>query len=243
MKQFKNLLLIVVLIGCFAFVQGSPDMAVEESGEVSPDISIPMDTGNADCTLVGWDDESDDAKVSCADQSHRDPSDSGYDLYSEAAERGAGWAQFASSKTELWFQFYLYVDVAPWAETSRFVCLDSAVNAAPCDLFIHVRDSTGYKWGWGADGSNYYDQAASSPQQDMWVRVHLVKHNTAGVVEVWESTTSQSAGYSKVVDHSSQDTTADTNWDWIGFGFNGGDNHAAAWYFDNVKIWYSNPGW
>jgi hypothetical protein len=248
MILFKRLIFLTLLFLssiCFAsdvYYQGVSGVT---SG-ASPIIDIPMDTGDADCTNVGWDLEYSASDVACNDTTHRDGG-SGYAMLCDAPVSGPGTCiSLGGAKTELWIEFFLYVNDgdSTWDATNRFLGFKSSCGATAggLDLFVHVRDSTGYKWGFGGPGNNY-GSVASDPTQNMVIRVHTTRHDTTGVFELWESITG-GASWTKKADMSNVDTLgADSSWSVLVVGGNNANNLPHDWHFDSVLVYDEDPNW
>jgi hypothetical protein len=226
-KLILTLLLCSFLWGQHTTILYKP--AAPAGGEVSPDIEITHDTSDDLDVLY------DNINVNVTKSVTQADVDSS--IYFSSGNSYHAYKNFNAAKTEVWIEFWWYPDEASWSAAHRFVALQ--ISVAVGGLFLQVRNDDGYKWAYHA-GSNVYANAAPTPQQGIQIRLHVVRSDDAGVVDLDYNI---GAGWVSGIDATSIDTDNGVTWGGIIIGYNQANELPAVWYYDTIKIYYSDPGW
>jgi hypothetical protein len=169
------------------------------------------------------------------------------DTYSMLLASGTSrWAQKAISLTgsELWVEYSTYTDGANFSDAAGRIFFD-VCTAADCSTFAirggFALDTTykylAYRWG---DSGYTYSSNAPTVGRLYW-RWYLKRDNTTGIKKL--STSTDGTTWTEQFNGTGLDTDTGAAWVRILFGRNNAANFPENWYFDNIKIYYSSPGW
>jgi len=238
-------LLVLLLPGfCWADAGLIGEASQTPASGASPDVSCNHESYTGpDCVDDGSCYNSDSGTPVCNDTTHNQLGT--YGCYFAAASAGPTVELVvAPTGDTIWVGWYMYLDTADLSTTNRaYTRFFNTGNV----LVTGTNDSSGQKWFARpySDGSYYYSAAsAASAYGAIWYRVELYVHPSAGTVTVWSST--NGTDFTQRIAETGLDTDNDSGNgrpSAIYFGYDWGASLPEYWTYDDIEVYYDDPGW
>lgn len=208
--------------------------AAAGAGPPSPDWSTSFE-GTAACDTIFTNVY---GTTDCDDTGH--PSDGTQDIKCTSGAPSGGRYNFGANKDEVWWSASVYMDVADLGTTARklIFIIDTDGNS-PADW--GTINSTGLKWNVLIKGASTASSSLPIGQTLYYLRGYAKRSTTVGIVNFAISTDGTS--FTTVVNATSKNTDFGFYYRYFNVGRNEGSNLPEDWYFDNVKVWFTDPGW
>jgi hypothetical protein len=166
-----------------------------------------------------------------------------YDMSLASGGTTYAYKTIAMTGTELWIEYSTYTDNVNFSDAAARVFLDvcTAADGSSYALRVGMENDTTYKYFIYRWGSSSYTRAGSPTVGRLYWRWYFKKDNTTGITKL--STSTNGSDWAEAFNTTGVDTDTSIDWVRINFGRNNNANKLENWYFDNIKIYYSDPAW